>query len=152
MKARLIALRLLILLSFALALSLTACGGGGGGGGGVTPSSNATITGSVLGTTVMAVDAATNAVVESAVADPSTKTFSMQLPIGKNYKFYLLENEGTTFARSYPLYVVNQGQNQNVFSVGQANTIDLGFMDTTSGAAVPALGLSQKSLWRMNFT
>jgi hypothetical protein len=137
-KIKLISLRLLALLFVGLTLSLAACGGGGGG-----AAPNATITGTVLGTTVMAVDAATNVVVSSVIADPSTKVFSMQLPIGKNYKCYLLENEGTTFERSYPVYVFNQGQSQNVFSISQANTIDLGFMDTASGAAVPALGLSQ---------
>jgi hypothetical protein len=140
MKARLVVLPLLVLLSFGLTLSLTACSGGGGGGGGTT--SSATITGTVLGTTFMAVDASSNAVVGSVAADPSQKTFSMQLATGKNYKFYLLENEGTTFERFYPVYVFNQGQNQNVFSITQAKTINLGFMDTATGAAVPALGLS----------
>ncbi len=138
MKTSLITLRSFVLLFAGLTLSLAACGGGGGGG--TTP--EATITGTVLGTTVMAVDAATNAVVDSVTADPSAKTFSMQLAIGKSYKFYLLENEGTASARFYPVYVISQGRNQNVFSISQAKTINLGFMDTSSGAAVPALGLS----------
>ncbi len=146
MKFKSVTPQLLGLLFLGLTLSLAACGGGGGGG----AAPNATITGTVLGTTLMAVDANTNAVVSSAGADPSTKTFSMQLAIGNNYKFYLLENEGTPFARSYPVYVFNQGQNQNVFFIGQANTIDLGFMDTASGAAVPALGLSQMELLGMS--
>jgi hypothetical protein len=130
--------RFIAVLFVSLTLFLGACGGGGGE---ATP--NATITGTVLGTTVMAVDAGTNAVVSSITADPSTKTFSLQLPIGRNYKFYLIENEGTTFERSYPVYVFNQGQKQNVFALSQANTIDLGFVDTASGAAVPELGLAQ---------
>jgi hypothetical protein len=139
-----VSLPLLVLLSCGLTLSLVACGGGGGGGGATSSTTqSATITGTVLGTTLMAVDATTNAVVASVVADPSTETFSMQLPIGANYKFYLVENAGTTFQRSYPLYMFNQGQNQNVFSISQAATINFGFMDITSGAAVPALGLSQ---------
>jgi hypothetical protein len=137
-KTKHIAPRFVVLLFAGLSLSFAACGGGGGG-----ATQKATVVGTVLGTAVMAVDADTNAVVDSVAADLSTRVFSLQLPIGGNYKFYFLENEGTTFERSYPLYVSNQGQTQNVFAVSQANTIDLGFVDTASGAAVPERGPSQ---------
>ena len=142
----------LLLLSFGLTISISACGGGGGTGsstsnssssGSGTSDSAATITGQVLGSTFEAFDASTGALAGTSAADPSTKTFSMQLATGKNYKFYVVENEGTSFQRSYPVYMSSGGQNQNVFSVGQAKTINLGFMDTSSGAAIPAIGLSQ---------
>ena len=135
----------LLFMSFGLTVMLAACGGGGGGG---TPSpgstaSTATITGQVLGSTFEAFDANTGALAGQALADPNTKIFSMQLATGKNYKFYLVENEGTSFQRSFPLFMFNSGQNRNIFSIGQAKTINLGFMDIASGATVPALGLSQ---------
>ncbi|MDA8169735.1 MAG: hypothetical protein M0Z59_08600 [Nitrospiraceae bacterium] len=136
-----------------LTVALGACGGGGGGGTpspGPTPGTQATMTGQVLGTTFVAVDASTNTIVGSAAATGSPGTFSMQVPIGKNYKFYLLENEGTPSQRLYPLYVQNQNQSRNVFSVGQARTINLGFMNTIPGFAVSALGLQQMQALGMN--
>ncbi len=130
------------ILSILFAIFLTACGSGGGGGsdsggggngggngGGAT---NATITGTVAGTTVVAVDENDNEV-DRDTATGSPKTFTLTIPIGGKYKFYFIENEGTSNVKISPLY---QGQS-NVFSINSAITINLGFVDTTTGLAVP---------------
>lgn len=119
---------------------LTACGGGGGGGsdGGSNPpssgSGNATITGTVSGTTVKAFDLSGNEVASN-TATGNPKTFSLNVPAGGSYKFYLIENEGTSSERVYALY---QGTT-NVFNIASAVTIDLGviFVNTSTGVAVP---------------
>ena len=118
---------------------LTACGGGGGsdGGGGNNnqtppPATNATITGTVAGTTVKAFDLSGNEVASN-TATGNPKTFSLNVPANGSYKFYLIENEGTASERVYALY---QGTT-NVFNIASAVTIDLGFVDTSTGKAVP---------------
>ena len=118
---------------------LTACGGGGGsdGGGGNNnqtppPATNATITGTVAGTTVKAFDLSGNEVASN-TATGNPKTFSLNVPANGSYKFYLIENEGTASERVYALY---QGTT-NVFNIASAVTIDLGFVDTSTGVAVP---------------
>ena len=127
------------ILSILFAIFLTACGSGGGGGGSDSGgggngggATNATITGTVTGTTVVAVDENGNEVNRN-TATGSPKTFTLTVPVGGKYKLYLIENEGTSNEKVYPLY---QGTT-NVFSIASAVTIDLGFVDTTSGVAVP---------------
>lgn len=112
---------------------LAQCGGGGGGGGNPPATTYAAVIGTVGGTTVIAYDQNNNEAARSTAAG-NPKTFSLSLPTGVNYKFYLIENEGTSNERVYPLY---QGS-VNVFSIGSAVTIDLGYVDTVSGIAVPA--------------
>lgn len=139
--------RLFFLLLLAL---MVGCGGGGGGGGttgtgggggtpgtggGTTGSGDATITGTVAGTTFVAVEAASGAVAarQAAVSQNSSKVFTITVQSGKQYKFYLVENEGTDSERVFPLYI---GGN-NKFDVS-AGTCNLGFVSTASGNAVPA--------------
>jgi len=109
-------------------LLLAACGGGGGGG---TPAPTATVTGIVSGTEVVAFDQNNN-LVDSDVAD-SGGNFSLSLPTGRDYRIYLLENDGTANERLYPLY---QGSS-NVFTISSAVTVDLGLVGTATGVAVP---------------
>jgi len=109
------------------------CGGGGGGGGGTPPANtNATVTGTVAGTTVIAYNQS-NVEIARNTATGNPKTFTLTLPAGVSYKFYLVENEGTANQRVYPLY---QGST-NVFTIGSAVTINLGLVDTLSGVGVP---------------
>ncbi len=118
------------LVSFAL--FFPACGGGGGSdGGGGTP--NATITGTVTGTIVVAVNANDNEVTRN-TATGSPKTFTLSVPVGGNYRFCLIENENTPQERYCFLY---QGTT-NIFQISSATTIDLGFVDTSSGHGIPA--------------
>ena len=60
------------------------------------------------------------------------------LPAG-SYKFYLIENDGTADARLFPLY---QGA-ANRFSVSAITTIDLGFIGTATGIALPARDMTK---------
>jgi hypothetical protein len=128
---------------FALALSIAvaACGGGGGGGStGVSGATgSATIQGSVPGTAFVAVDDDTNAEAGRATATGTPKTFSMVLPTGKQYRFYVMENEGTGNSRVYPMFM---GAN-NVFGLdntADGQTIFLGMIgpDMGTGRAIPA--------------
>lgn len=110
------------------------CGGGGGGGGtNPPPVTNAAVTGTVAGTTVIAYTQGNTEVARN-TATGNPKTFLLSLPTGTSYKFYLVENEGTADQRIYPLYQ----DNTNVFSISSAVTVTLGFVDTSSGLAVPA--------------
>ncbi|MBI5576932.1 MAG: hypothetical protein HY896_11285 [Deltaproteobacteria bacterium] len=128
-----------------MALTLAACGGGGGGtvaDGGATGAiaGTATIQGQVSGTVVIAVDDDTNLEAARAAATGTPKTFSMTLPTGENYRFYLMENEGPGDAgRIYPVYMGST----NVFQLTNAansQTINLGMvtLDFTKGSAAPA--------------
>lgn len=123
-------------LALMVSVLLAACGGGSGGSGGSNPPSsgggNATITGTVSGTTVKAFNLSGNEVASN-TATGNPKTFSLNVPAGGSYKFYLIENEGTANERVYALY---QGTT-NVFNIGSAVTIGIGFVDTSTGKAVP---------------
>jgi len=127
------------------ALALVACSGGGG-----TQSFNAvagittaSISGAVSGSTFVAADAATNAEVGRVTADvplvQGYKTFSLNLAPGRTYKFYLVENDGSSGERVFPLY---QGS-VNKFLISAITTIDLGFIATDTGVAIPANDMTQ---------
>jgi len=125
-----------------VALTFAACGGGGGtagdGGGTGTTAGTATIQGSVPGTVFMAVDNDTNLEVGRVTATGTPKTFSMVVTTGNNYRFYVMENEGTGNSRVYPMFI---GAN-NVFELDNAaggQTISLGMVnpDLGTGKAVP---------------
>ncbi len=120
-------------------MALAACGGGGGtAGDGV---GTATIQGSVPGTVFVAVDNDTNFEVGrvTATGTGTPKTFSMVVPTGMNYRFYVMENEGTENSRVYPMYI---GTN-NVFGLdntADGRMISLGMVnpDMGTGKATPA--------------
>jgi len=121
-------------------MALAACGGGGGtaGDGGGT----ATIQGSVPGTAFVAVDDDTNLEVGRVTAtgtSGSPKTFSITVPTGRNYRFFVMENEGTANSRVYPMYI---GTN-NVFGLdntanGQVISLGMVSPDLTTGRFTPA--------------
>jgi len=93
----------------------------------------------VPGTVFVAVDNDTNLEVGRATAAGTPKAFSMSVATGKNYRFYVMENEGTVTSRVYPMYL---GTN-NVFGLdntANGQTISLGMVspDLGKGNAIPA--------------
>src|SRR3990172_8991271 len=123
-----------------ISVSLAGCGGGGGtvtGGAGST--GFATIQGSVPGTVFVAVNNETNLEMGRATATGTPKIFSMDVPTGTNYQFYVMENEGTGNSRVYPMYMWTN----NVFELDKtanAQIISLGMInpDMGTGKATPA--------------
>src|SRR4030042_3272743 len=127
--------KLLALLLFLSILPFVlSCGGGGGDGdgGGAT---SATITGTVAGTVIVAIDENNNEVSRvTATGAGSPKSFTLTVPVGGKYRFYLIENEGTANEKVFFIYQ----DTTNVFNISSAVMIDLGFVYTSSGVAVPA--------------
>jgi hypothetical protein len=120
-------------------MALAACGGGGSGSSSISGGAGtATIQGSVPGTVFVAVDNDTNLEVKRVTANVTTKTFSMVVPTGMNYRFYVMENEGTGNSRVYPMFM---GTN-NVFELdntadGQVISLGMVSPDLTTGKATP---------------
>ncbi|HEX8043619.1 hypothetical protein [Candidatus Deferrimicrobium sp.] len=124
-------------------MALAACGGGGGtagdGGGTGLTTGSATIEGSLPGSVFVAVDNDTNLEMGRVTATGTPKTFSMNVPTGKTYRFYVMENEGTGNSRVYPMYM---GTN-NVFALdntANGKVISLGMVspDLATGRSTPA--------------
>jgi len=122
------------------ALALVGCGGGGGGSSSVSGGAGTvTIQGSVPGTVFVAVNNDTNLEVGRVTATGTPKTFSMVVPTGMDYRFYVMENDGTSNSRVYPMYM---GAN-NVFELdntADGQMISLGMVnpDMGTGKATPA--------------
>jgi len=129
-----------ILLVVTLSIAFAACGGGGGGSSsGAGGTGTATLQGSVPGTVFVAVNNETNLEVGRVTATGAPKTFSMVVPTGMNYRFYVMENEGTGTSRVYPMYM---GTN-NVFELdntadGQMISLGMVSPDMGTGKATPA--------------
>lgn len=129
-----------ILFVLTLSMALVACGGGGGGSSSVSGGAGtATIQGSVPGTVFVAVNNDTDLEAGRVTATGTPKTFSMVLPTGADYRFYVMENEGTGNSRVYPMYM---GTN-NVFELdntANGQMIALGMIDPdmVTGKAIPA--------------
>jgi hypothetical protein len=118
--------------------------GCGGGGDGTTPATvpTATIQGSVSGTVIMAVDetgkiqdtddTAGKTPVPGTV--PPEYPFSLTVPVGHQYTFQFLVDQGLPTERILPL---DQG-GQNIFSISSTKLMDLGFVNTSApDKAVP---------------
>jgi len=124
-----------------ISASIAACGGGGGGGSSTVSGAtgSATIQGSVPGTVFVAVNNDTNLEVGRVTATGTPKTFSMNVPTGTDYRFYVMENEGTGNSRVYPMFM---GTN-NVFELdntanGQIISFGMVNPDMGTGKAIPA--------------
>ena len=131
-----------------LSIVLAACGGGssgsstvpGGVGTGTGPGTGmATIQGSVPGSVFVAVNNDTNLEVKRVTATGTPKTFSMDVPTGATYRFYVMENDGTSNTRIYPMYMGVH----NVFELdntADGHIISLGMInpDMGTGKATPA--------------
>ncbi|MDP2658177.1 MAG: hypothetical protein Q8O78_07175, partial [Candidatus Deferrimicrobium sp.] len=118
--------------------ALAACGGGTATDGTGTGVRSATIQGQVSGTVFVAVDNGTNQEVGRVTATGTPKSFSMTIPTGKNYRFYVMENEGTGNSRVYPMFM---GTN-NVFELdntanGQMISLGMVSPDLITGKATP---------------
>ena len=116
-------------------LALAGCGGGSS----TAPGGTTTIQGSVPGTVFVAVDNRTNLEAGRVTATGTPKTFSLVVPTGTNYRFYIMENEGTGNSRVYPMFM---GTN-NVFELdntANGQMIALGMInpDMVTGKAIPA--------------
>jgi hypothetical protein len=121
-----------------ISVSLAACGGGGGSSTVSGATGSATIQGSLPGSVFVAVNSDTNLEVGRVTATGTPKTFSMDVPTGANYRFYMMENEGTANSRVYPMYM---GTN-NVFELdntADGQTISFGMInpDIGTGKAIP---------------
>lgn len=105
-----------------------------------TGTGDVTITGTVAGTSFVAVEASSAAVVArhtATVQSDGSKVFSVRIQSGRQYKFYLIENEGTSYERVFALYIDNGIDNGNRVWVS-TGTCNLGFVATRGdGIAVP---------------
>jgi hypothetical protein len=114
------------------------CGGGGGDGTGGGPLGNVTFTGTVSGTTIVAFDAQGSQVASATpTGTPPNRVFSIVVPVGGSYVLFLVENEGTVNQRVFPLYA-DGSLTTNRITLAEPGTIDLGFVDTSTGNAIPA--------------
>ena len=124
-----------------IAAALAACGGGGSSSSTVPiGTGTATIQGSVPGTVFVAVNNDTNLEVGRVTAAGTPKNFSMVVPTGTNYRFYVMENEGTANSRIYPMYMGTS----NVFELdntadGQMISLGMVSPDMGTGKATPAI-------------
>lgn len=131
-----------VLFVILIAAALSACGGGDGGSSSSTVptgTGTATIQGAVPGTVFMAVNNDTNLEAGRVTATGTPKTFSMVVPTGANYRFYVMENEGNAGSRIYPMYMGSA----NVFELdnnANGQVISLGMVgpDLKTGRATPA--------------
>jgi hypothetical protein len=127
-----------ILFVLTLSSALAACGGGGSGSS-TTSGGTTTIQGSVPGTVFVAVNNDTDIEAGRVTATGTPKTFSMVLPTETDYRFYVMENEGTGNSRVYPMYIGTS----NVFALdntANGQMISLGMInpDIGTGKAIPA--------------
>jgi hypothetical protein len=132
-----------------LCVFLAACGGGGGTSttststNTTTPSptaTNLTLSGTVSGTTFVAVDASSNTEVGRNVATlqaDGTKRFNLTIPSEKTYKFFLITNENTPLQEIHTIYQ----STSNTFSVTGNVSFDFGTITYSSTAAVPTNNL-----------
>ena len=123
-----------------IAAALAACGGGGSSsdsGGGGTGTGTATIQGSVPGTVFVAVYNDNNPEAKRVTATGTPKTFSMVLPTGTEYRFYVMENEDTDNSRVYPMYM------------GTSNVFEL---DNTANGQMISLGMINPNMGTGNAT
>ncbi|MCK7506623.1 MAG: hypothetical protein MZV70_22865 [Desulfobacterales bacterium] len=77
--------------------------------------------------------------VTSNLATGIPKKFTVTVPVPGTYKFYLVENEDTPDQKIYPLY--QSGTNVFQFDSSAQSTMDLDYVDTKSGVAVPQMGI-----------
>ncbi len=145
-KGKTLGIRLMV--TMACLFLIAACGGGGGGtttttgsGGGGTTTETATISGSVSGTTIVAVNDSGDIVASDDTAGKTPDAngdypFTLTgVPVGQNIRVYLITQGGI-----YPMYFDSNGYT-NVFSLASSTTINLGFVDTDTtgqeGKAIP---------------
>ena len=128
-----------------MVLAIAGCGGGGGNGGGGNAAPAGTVSGSVSGTTVIAINMADEIVASD---DTTGKTADINgnfpftlngLPLNEDIRIYLISGGAI-----YPMFFdsdANGSYDTNVFSLTAETTIDLGFVDVSfpdeDGKAIP---------------
>jgi hypothetical protein len=129
-----------------IVFALSGCGGGGGGNnGGGNAAPTATVSGTVSGTTILAINAADEIVASDDTTGKQADNngnfpFSLTgLPIDEDIRIYLVSGGGI-----YPMFFdsdANGTYDANVFSLTAGTTIDLGFVDVSfpneDGKAIP---------------
>ncbi len=123
-----------------LALFFSACIDSGSGGGGTTPTAQtgATMSGTVSGTRIVAVNSSDQIVVEDDTTGrtPNAQgqfTWSLSnLPIGTNIRVFFI-----TGGNVYPMYFGTPSS--NVFAVNAAGSINLGHVTTSGNQATPQI-------------
>lgn len=128
---------------FSFLILLTGCSSGGGdtafglfGGDTSVAAGNATISGEVSGTVIVAINES-NAEVARVTAAGTPKTFTFTVPTGHTYRIFLIENEDTLDQKIFALY--NNATGTNCFAISSSVTIiNFGYIDTTNGVkAIP---------------
>jgi glucose/arabinose dehydrogenase len=123
-----------------LAFLLSACTNSGSGGGGTTPTAQTgvSISGTVSGTRIIAVDGNDQIIAEDDTAGrpPNAQgqfTWSLgNLPVGSNIRLFFI-----TGGNVYPMYFGNPSS--NVFAVNTVGAIDLGHVTTAGDQATPQI-------------
>jgi hypothetical protein len=137
---------LLKLLLPVVIILLIGCGGGGGGDNpgpapGPAPTTSVTISGTVSGTDICIYDDTVGGArgCTTATGTGTSKTFSIGLPVPGTYRLYLKENAGMPDETIYPVY--QGGTNVFAFDSSVPSTLNLGFVHTVTGYAVPTVGI-----------
>ena len=123
-----------------LALIFSACTDSGSGGGGTTPTAqtSVSISGTVSGTRIVAVDGNDQILTEDDTAGGTANaqgqfTWSLaNLPVGNNLRLFFI-----TGGNIYPLYFGTPSS--NVFAVNAPGSIDLGHVATAGNQATPQI-------------
>ena len=119
-------------------MALAACGGGGGGSGSGMVREPQRSRAPCQGPSLWPSTTGRTSKSGRVTATGTPKSFSMTIPTGKNYRFYVMENEGTGNSRVYPMFM---GTN-NVFELdntADGQMISLGMVnpDMGTGKATP---------------
>ena len=120
----------------AVCLFLTGCPGSGGSGSAPIAQTGASISGTVSGTRIVAVNSADQIIAQDDTAGRTPNAqgrFSWQLgslPVGMNIRLFFI-----TGGSVYPLYF--GGANSNVFAINGVGSINLGHVTTAGNQATP---------------
>ena len=136
----------LLLALTGMAMVLTGCGGGGGGGdgsgGGSSSNATGTISGTVAGTIIVAVNAKDEVIATvEAQGESGSKSFTLTgIPLNAAISLYLVTDGGT-----YPMVFSNG--TKDAFLLGSSTPLNLGHIpvDTVNKIATPAIEPSTPS-------
>lgn len=128
-----------------IVLALAGCGGGGGNNDGGSVAPTGTVSGTVSGTTIIAINAADEVIVSDDTTGKQADinghySFSLPgIPLNEDIRIYLVSGGAI-----YPMFFdsdANGTYDTNVFSLTASTTIDLGFVDVSfpneDGKAIP---------------
>jgi hypothetical protein len=150
---------LMVIFILSVLMLINSCDGGGSGSTSNNPGSAGTITGSVSGTTILALDDEGMIISSDNTKrripdldlddDGIEESYSFRLedvPVGMRIRIYLVTNEDV-----YPMFYEDSGynanivssssatNNENAFSLTSATNIDIGFVDVKEEEAIPEI-------------